>query len=253
MSMKITFLGTGTSSGVPVVGCECVVCKSENEKDKRLRSSVLIEKRNKRILIDVTPDFRIQMMNLPFRKLDGVLITHEHYDHVGGMDDLRSFGRFGEIDIYAEANVAEALMNRIPYCFMPKKYAGIPNLKIKEIDTSPFFIDDIKIIPIRVLHYKLPILGFRIGSFAYLTDVKTIPSEEISKLTGLEVLVVSALRKRDHISHQNLDEATDLIHTINPKKAYLTHLSHEMGLHNEVEKELDTSINIAFDGLQIDL
>ncbi len=249
--MKITFLGTGTSNGVPVIGCECSVCKSKNPKDKRLRSSVLIEQSGKNILIDVTPDFREQMINLSFQKIDGILITHEHYDHVGGLDDLRPFGQFGEIDIYAEQNVSQALINRLPYCFAPKKYAGIPNIKITEIDCTPFYIDEIEIIPIRVMHFNLPIVGFRISNFAYLTDVKTIPEEELLKLKGLDILVVSALRKTDHISHQNLEQAIDLIHKISPKKAYLTHLSHQMGLHDVEDKKLEEGISIAYDGLEV--
>lgn len=251
--MKITFLGSGTSSGIPVIGCECIVCKSNNEKDRRLRSSVMIVKNDVRILIDVTPDFREQMMNLSFQKIHGILISHEHYDHVGGLDDLRPYSRFGEQDIYAETNVSHAIKKRIPYCFVTNKYAGTPDLRIKEIDTSPFQLEDVEIIPIRVMHHKLPILGFRIDNFAYLTDIKTVPSEELSKLKNLDVLVVSALRKKEHISHQNLDQAIDLIHTINPQKAYLTHLSHEMGLHNEVESQLEKNIQLAFDGLVIDL
>ena len=251
--MKITFLGTGTSTGVPEIGCECIVCKSKDSKDNRLRSSVLIEVNDKRILIDATPDFRAQMMKLPFRKLDGVLISHEHYDHVAGLDDMRPFGQFGEIDIYAEMKVSKALKSRIPYCFMPVQYAGIPNLRVIEISTKPFMIEDIEIIPIRVMHHNLPILGFRIGDFAYLTDVKTVPEDELHKLEDLKILVVSALRKSKHVSHQNLDEAIDLTHKINPEMTYLTHLSHQMGLHNVIEQELEKSISIAYDGLEIDI
>lgn len=250
-NMKITFLGTGTSTGVPEIGCECIVCKSLDSKDKRLRSSVMIEIGIMRILIDVTPDFREQVMHLPFMKIDGVLITHEHYDHVGGIDDMRPFGRFGEIDIYSEKNVADALIRRMPYCFTKSKYAGVPNLNIREIGAKPFHIEDVEVIPIRVMHYKLPIMGFRIISFAYLTDVKTVPDEELDKLRDLDVLVVSALRKDVHVSHQNLDQAIELIHKINPKKAYLTHLSHQMGLHSEVTQELEQRISIAYDGLEV--
>ncbi|MGV8963743.1 MAG: MBL fold metallo-hydrolase [Candidatus Saccharimonadaceae bacterium] len=249
--MEITFLGTGTSSGVPVIGCKCLVCTSINQKDKRLRSSVLIEKGDIRILIDVTPDFREQMMDLSFQKINGVLISHEHYDHVGGIDDLRPFGKFGELNIYAEQNVSRALKLRIPYCFIPQKYQGVPNLKIIEIDCTPFQIENIEIIPIRVLHLNLPILGFRIDNFAYLTDVKTILDDELDKLINLDVLVVNALRKSEHVSHQNYDQAIELIHKINPKKAFLTHLSHHMGLHDTVEKELEKDIFIAYDGLKI--
>jgi len=250
-NMKITFLGTGTSYGVPVIGCECSVCTSSNPKDKRFRSSVLVEIKNKRILIDVSPDFRQQMMPLDFHKIDGVLLTHEHYDHVGGIDDLRSFGEFGKIDIYAESNVVDALRHRIPYCFTTHKYAGIPNLELLEIDTNPFYIEGVKIVPIRVFHHRLPILGFRIDNFAYLTDVKTVPETELDKLKDLDVLVVSSLRINEHISHQNLEQAIELIHKIKPKKAYLTHLSHQMGLHDIVEQELEDSISIAYDNMTL--
>ena len=172
--MKVTFLGTGTSKGVPEIGCGCRVCRSDNEKDRRLRSSVLIETKGKRILIDATPDFREQMMGVPFEKIDGVLITHEHYDHVGGLDDMRPFEQFGDIDIYVEGNVGDALRRRIPYCFTPSGYGGVPKLQLKEIDCTAFEVEGIEVVPIRVYHHRLPILGYRIGGFAYLTDVKTI-------------------------------------------------------------------------------
>ena len=216
-----------------------------------MRCSALIETNHTRILIDVTPDFRMQMLPLPFKPIDGVLLTHEHYDHVGGIDDLRPFGRFGAIEIYAEQNVCNALMSRIPYCFAVNPYRGVPNLNLQVIDTTPFHIDGIKITPIRVMHHRLPILGYRIGNFAYLTDVKTVPTQELSKLTNLDVLVVSALRKTEHISHQTRDEALALIKQIKPKKAYLIHLGHQMGLHNEVERELPDGVFVGYDGLEL--
>lgn len=249
--MKITLLGTGTSTGVPEIGCQCPVCTSPNKKDTRWRTSALIETNHTRILIDVTPDFRMQMLPLPFKPIHGVLLTHEHYDHVGGIDDLRPFGRFGAIDIYAEQNVSDALMSRIPYCFATNPYRGVPNINLQVIDTTPFYIDGVKITPIRVMHHRLPILGYRIGNFAYLTDVKTIPSRELYKLTHLDVLVVSALRKTEHISHQTLDEALALIQQIKPKEAYLTHLGHQMGLHDKVQKELPKGVFVGYDGMEL--
>ncbi len=249
--MKVTFLGTGTSKGVPEVGCECRVCKSDNVKDKRLRSSVMIETGGKRILIDATPDFREQMLGMPFEKIDGVLITHEHYDHVGGLDDMRPFERFGDIDLYVERNVGDALRHRIPYCFADSRYGGVPKLNLKEIDCKPFEVEGVEIVPIRVYHHRLPILGYRIGGFAYLTDVKTVPDGELEKLKGLDVLVVSALQRRQHISHQTLDEAVALIGKVAPRRAYLTHLSHNMGLHEVVEGELPEGVHVGYDGLEL--
>lgn len=252
--MKITFLGTGTSSGVPVIGCRCAVCRSDNPKDKRTRSSALIETDGKRILIDCGPDFRQQMMNMPFSKLDGVLLTHEHYDHVSGIDDLRPFCQFGDIQIYTEKNVIEALHNRIPYCFKEHKYPGVPLIELNEITEGiPFDIEGVEIMPIRVMHNSLPIVGYRIGSFAYLTDLKYIPENEFDKLTDLDILVINALHHKDHIAHETLEEALVNIKRIAPKKAYLIHMSHQIGLHDEVQAYLPENVFLAYDGLELEL
>lgn len=251
--MKIRFLGTGTSTGVPQIGCRCAVCSSSDSRDKRLRSSIQIERNGVLLMVDCTPDFRQQVMDLPYRKIDGCLFTHEHYDHVGGIDDLRPFSRFGTVDLYMESIVENAVRQRMPYCFSPHGYGGVPDINIRSIHANEsFHVRDVEVTPIRVMHYKLPILGFRIGDFAYLTDVKTIPNEEKKKLHGLDTLVVSALRKTEHISHQTLDQALALINELAPKRAYLTHISHELGLHREVQKELPPTIFLAHDGLEIE-
>ncbi|MBP9580084.1 MAG: MBL fold metallo-hydrolase, partial [Parabacteroides sp.] len=196
--MKVTFLGTGTSTGNPEIGCNCEVCTSKDPRDWRLRASVLVETDGKRLLIDCGPDFRMQMLTHSITKLDGVLVTHEHYDHVGGLDDLRPFCRDKGVDIYAEDNVAEAIVTRMPYAFREFKYPGVPNLELIRITENPFDAAGVWVIPIRVMHGKLPILGFRIGGFAYLTDLKYISDEEVMKLQGLDVLVIDALRKGHH-------------------------------------------------------
>jgi len=250
--MKITFLGTGTSTGNPEIGCTCNVCKSKDKRDIRLRSSILINVNKRNILIDCGPDFRQQMLPLEFERLDGLLLTHEHYDHVAGIDDLRSFCRFGDIEIYLEKYVADALRSRIPYCFGEFKYPGVPSLNLNEIDNTPFNIEGIKITPIRLLHYKLPIFGYRIGNMAYLTDIKWMPEEEFAKLTGLDTLIIDALRMEQHISHLSLDEALEYIKRIAPKKAYLIHMSHHIGLHAEVEKILPKNVFLSYDGLEIE-
>lgn len=250
--MKITFLGTGTSTGVPEVGCKCEVCTSTNPKDQRLRSSALIEVDGKRILIDCGPDFRQQMMNIPFAKIDGVLLTHEHYDHVSGIDDLRPFCRFGDVQIYAERRVVEALKARIPYCFMEHKYPGVPLIELNQIEAEKDFeLEGIQITPIRVMHNSLPIIGYRIGDFAYLTDIKYIPEEELHKLENLDTLVINALRHTHHIAHETLEEALVNIERIAPKKAYLTHMAHQIGLHDQVQKTLPKNVFLAYDGLEI--
>ncbi|MDR0768294.1 MAG: MBL fold metallo-hydrolase [Dysgonamonadaceae bacterium] len=249
--MKIRFLGTGTSTGNPEIGCRCEVCTSTDRRDRRFRASALIETEGKRILIDCSPDFRMQMLKTLetdyFMQLDGVLITHEHYDHVGGLDDLRAFSREGNVKIYAESNVADAIRTRMPYVFRKHKYPGIPNLEVNEIGNKPFYVSGIKVIPIRLMHAKLPILGYRIGNFAYLTDLKTIPEEEYEKLQNIDVLAINALRNEEHISHQSVGQALAQIEKINPRSAYLIHMSHRFGLHAAMEKTLSENVFIAFD------
>ena len=250
--MKVRFLGTGTSTGVPQIGCRCEVCKSVDPRDKRLRTSVRIEIDEKVLLIDCSPDFREQMLPLPFEKIDGLLLTHEHYDHVGGIDDLRPFSIFGPVDICMEERVENILRERLPYCFTEYKYSGVPNVAVRRISADENFqIATVTITPIRIMHYRLPILGFRIRNFAYLTDVKTIEEAELKQLKGIDTLVVSALRKTEHISHQTLDQALEIIDKVKPKVAYLTHMSHEIGLHADLEKELPPQVSPAYDGLEI--
>lgn len=249
--MNIIFLGTGTSTGVPEIGCQCAVCQSPNPKDKRLRSSILIETEEKQILIDCGPDFRQQMLNKPFCKLDAVLITHEHYDHVGGIDDLRPFSKFGDVQLYAEQNVCNAIQIRLPYCFTAQKYPGVPNLQLNAITLDSFSVEGVDIQPIRITHGKLPILGFRIGNMAYLTDVSSIPENEYAKLANLDVLVIDALRDKPHPSHETVAEALQQIERIQPKQAYLMHMSHHFGLHAQRQNELPTNVHIAYDDLKL--
>ena len=205
--MQVTFLGTGTSTGIPQIGCTCSVCTSTDPRDSRLRTSAIVEIEGKNILIDCGPDFRQQMLRFHIKRIDAVLVTHIHYDHTGGIDDLRPFGENGTVPIYLEPSVAEGIRNRLPYCFADHRYPGVPNICLQEIGLSPFLIEGIEIVPIRVMHYKLPILGYRIGRFAYITDALTIPESEYEKLKDIDVLVVNALRKKPHLSHQTLADA----------------------------------------------
>ncbi len=251
--MKVTFLGTGTSQGIPIIGSNHPVCLSTNAKDKRLRVSVLLEWDDFTILIDCGPDFRQQLLRTNCTRIDAVLLTHEHSDHTAGVDDLRPFYfRQGNLPIYGHKRVLDALKRRYEYIFKAEnKYPGVLTLDTHTIQNTPFFVRDKEVIPIEVFHHKLPVFGFRIGDFAYITDAKTVPESEIEKLKNLDVLVVNALRIEPHLSHFNLDEALAFIKRIRPKKSYLTHISHHMGFHNEVQKKLPKSVFLAYDQLEI--
>ena len=251
--MKLLFLGTGTSTGIPQIGCECEVCLSANTKDKRLRTSLLVSIDGKNILIDCGPDFRQQMLTNNIKHLDAVLLTHHHYDHISGLDELRSFTNSKAMPICAEGYVKDAIKRTFPYCFGDNKYPGVATFDIKNIDNEEFEVAGVKIVPIRVMHYNLPIFGYRIGNVAYITDMLTISDVEIEKLNSLDLLIINALRHNQHISHQTLADALDIIRRVSPRKAYLVHVSHQMGLHDEVSNQLPENVSIAYDGLQIDV
>ena len=253
--MIVTFLGTGTSKGIPVIACDCEVCISENPKDNRLRTSVLIEVENQTIVIDTGPDFRQQMLRGNVQKLDAIVFTHQHKDHVAGLDDVRAFNhKFQkDIDLYCTAEVEEALIREFPYVFSTYKYPGVPEVKIHNIKNEPFTIGGVEVLPIEALHYKLSVFGYRIKDFVYLTDISAITEKEKEKMKGAKVIVLDALRKTPHISHLSMQQAVDLLEELQPKKGYLIHISHLMGLHNEVIKELPNIIKPAHDGLILEL
>jgi phosphoribosyl 1,2-cyclic phosphate phosphodiesterase len=249
--LKVTFLGTGTSQGVPVIACKCPVCQSADIRDKRLRSSVLIETGGLHIVVDSGPDFRQQMLSASVNELDAILFTHEHKDHVAGLDDIRAFNYAQQrpIDIYAEERVQRSIKQEFAYIFAEHKYPGIPQVTMHTIDKNPFRIDGTEIIPIRSMHLRLPVLGFRIADFTYITDANYVSDEEITKISGTKYLVVNGLRKEKHISHYTLAEAIALINQIKPEMGYITHISHQMGFYQEVQKELPGNIQLAYDGL----
>ena len=253
--MEITFLGTGTSQGVPVITCDCKVCKSNNAKNKRLRSSVMVQTNNNVLVIDAGPDFRQQMLREDVKRLDAILITHGHKDHVGGLDDVRAFNYFQKkvIDVYAKENVQEVLRSDFFYAFEDDKYPGVPEIELHTIDNSQFTINNDIITPIEVMHYKLPVTGFRIKDFTYITDANYISETELEKIKGSKIIVLNALRRKKHISHFTLDEAVNILQQLQPEQAYLTHISHQIGLHEDVEKELPSFIKLAYDGLKISL
>jgi phosphoribosyl 1,2-cyclic phosphate phosphodiesterase len=252
-SLKITFLGTGTSSGVPMIACNCVVCTSSDKKDKRLRSSILVQSARTSVVVDTTPDFRYQMLRENVTHLDAVLFTHPHKDHVAGLDDVRAFNYFQEqpMQVYANQMTIDALMREFAYAFADKKYPGVPNLELNPIDLEPFSIGDIPIVPVMVWHLKMPVFGFRFGSFTYITDANRIEEGEKEKIRGSRIIVLNALRKERHISHYALSEAVALAEELDVPEAYFTHISHQLGKHAEVEASLPAGIHLGYDGLTL--
>lgn len=251
--MKITFLGTGTSTGVPVIGCHCTVCDSTDMHDKRMRSSILWEIDGVRIVIDAGPDFRTQMIQNHIDTIDAILITHMHYDHVGGLDDVRGFNYSQNIaiDIYAEQMHADAIKQMLPYVFVQNKYPGVPQIDLHIISEQTFTVKNVNIIPIRVMHGKMPIFGYRINNWAYITDASYISPESLNKLKGCDTLIINALRDEEHISHFSVKQALAVIESIAPRRAYLTHISHQFGLHSVRNPLLPKGVEMAYDGLII--
>ncbi len=253
--MKLTILGSGTSQGIPVIACECAVCKSTDRQDKRLRCSALLEINGKNIVIDAGPDFRYQMLRAGMKDLRAILLTHEHKDHIGGLDDVRAFNwvKQAPIDVYATPRTKECVCKDYAYAFEENKYPGVPEIQMHLIEDSIFKIDDIEIMPIPVMHYKLSVVGFRIANFAYITDANFIPSSSMEKLQGIEYMVINALRKESHLSHFTLHQALDVISQLGVKEAWLTHIGHQMGRAEEVAKELPSNVHLAYDGMQVNL
>lgn len=251
--IEAVFLGTGTSQGVPVIGCDCNVCQSADARDKRLRSSMLLKLGNSNIVIDAGPDFRQQMLFEKIKSLRAILLTHEHVDHIFGLDDIRSFNWLQKMpaDIYAEERVQDALKRIFYYVFTENNYPGLPKMQLHLINNSPFNIDEIQVVPIRCYHHKLPVFGFRIGNLSYITDTNYIPPEERKKLKGTKVLVINALRVEKHISHFNLKEALEVIEEVQPEQAYLTHISHGFGRHSDIQKMLPPNVFVASDRLSL--
>lgn len=251
--MKVTFLGTGTSQGVPIIACQCAVCLSDNAKDKRLRSSIMFSYNNKNILVDTGPDFRQQMLQHQFKHLDAILFTHAHRDHVSGLDDIRgfNFAMKKSIDVFCEPMVEQAIRREFYYAFQEPKYPGVPEMNLFEIGTNAFELFEKTVTPIRVFHHKLPVLGFRIDDFVYITDANSIPESEYEKLKDCNVLVLNALRHEQHISHFTLNEAINIVNRVKPKQAYFTHISHQLGFHNQVNKQLPPNMFLAYDGLTL--
>ena len=254
-NLSVTFLGTGTSMGVPVIACDCDVCKSEDPRDNRLRSSILIETKSTIVCIDSGPDFRHQMLRHNVKKLDALVYTHEHKDHTAGMDDVRAYNFVlrKSMTLYTSDRVEAALRSDFHYAFADAKYPGVPNISFERIEEDPFMVGDIEFLPLPVMHHKLPVLGFRVGDFAYITDANHIPKETWSRLSGIKVLVLNALRKTRDLSHFTLSQAIDIARELDAEKTYLTHISHQMGKHTDVSQDLPNGVEIAHDGLKISI
>jgi phosphoribosyl 1,2-cyclic phosphate phosphodiesterase len=253
--MQLIFLGTGTSTGVPAIGCRCATCTSTDERDRRLRASALLRVDGCNLLIDCGPDFRQQILRLGSPELSALLVTHYHYDHVGGVDDLRPYcvGREGGFPIYCRRDVAEALRRTVPYGFGDVRYPGAPSFAVKEIDVEPVDAEGVAVTPLPVMHNRLPILGFRVGPLAYITDAKTVADSTVELLRGVDTLVVNALRWQEHFSHFSVDEALELVAKVGPRRTYFTHMSHAIGLHEEVSRRLPHGVELAYDCLTIEI
>lgn len=254
-NMTITFLGTGTSQGVPVIACDCDVCLSVDSKDNRLRTSVLLTIAGINYLIDSGPDFRQQMLREKVGSLEAVVFTHEHKDHIAGLDDVRAFNfkQKKAMNLYGDHLVEKAIKREFHYAFGDNNYPGIPVLKFNKIENTIFDVNGVEFLPIKVLHYKLPVFGYRVGDFTYITDAKTIAEKELEKVKGTKILVINALRRKEHISHFNLEEALEIISIIKPEKAYLNHISHLFDKHENIQVELPENVFVAYDGLKLSL
>jgi phosphoribosyl 1,2-cyclic phosphate phosphodiesterase len=252
-SIKITFLGSGTSGGVPMIGCECEVCISTDKKDNRLRSSIMVQSAKTTLVVDTGPDFRYQMLRQKVKHLDAVVFTHPHKDHLAGLDDVKAFNFHAKkpMNLFADSLTEEALRRDFHYAFTDTKYPGIPELNLNTITLDPFVVGDIPIVPILVWHLKMPVMGFRFGKFTYITDANRIDDNEREKIRGSEVMVLNALRKNKHISHFTLEEAIDVVNELKVPAAYFTHISHQLGRHKDIESELPEGIHLAYDGLEL--
>ncbi|HEX5667451.1 MAG TPA: MBL fold metallo-hydrolase [Chitinophagaceae bacterium] len=253
--LHIKFLGTGTSSGIPMIGCQCEVCVSKDPKDNRLRSSIMVSSTTTSLVVDTTPDFRYQMLRTNTRHVDAIVFTHPHKDHIAGLDDIRAFNFFSRkpMELFANSLTEEALRRDFYYAFAERKYPGVPEINLNLITTDPFKVGDIPVQPIEVWHMKMPVLGFRFGKFTYITDANKLDNDAKEKVRGSEVMVLNALRKEPHISHFSLSEAISLVKELGVPKAYFTHISHQLGLHEEISRELPEGIELAYDGLSLNI